>query len=457
MHTSPAKQVSPGRSDTPKLMLAMSESNPKHALRRLNQQLRDLRARHAERHRPTGLGFAFADRVDYLDPQRWDAVTAEAGFFLRRDVLRVIEDHGPENIQPRYVMIFHGAEPIAAIAAQVVTITGERLRRERAVSKANPKGGVLRQLIAPVVRAAGDGLCERMLVAGNLLSWGFHGIAFAPNCDVGEVWPGVAEALYRLRRAERLTGGADFTMVKDITSGQAAVEALRRFSYRAFETEPNMVLHLDPAWRTHDDYLAALDSKYRKKVKDQAKKLAAAGCTIESLDASGVAAEAARLHELYLAVQANASVRLVTIRPSYFPALARAAGDDFRCTVIRRGSEIIGFVTSVRDGEAAVGYYIGFNRAAAAEGIPIYLQLLHATISDAIGWRSRRLSLGRTALEPKAGRGAKPEPMTVWLRHRVPAMNWILRALLDAVPHAEPPERNPFKSADTGSAGAPLG
>jgi len=44
-----------------------------------------------------------------------------------------------------------------------------------------------------------------------------------------------------------------------------------------------MVLALDPAWRTYEDYLAALDAKYRRKVKDIAKKLAAGGCTIETL------------------------------------------------------------------------------------------------------------------------------------------------------------------------------
>ena len=52
---------------------------------------------------------------------------------------------------------------------------------------------------------------------------------------------------------------------------------------------------------------------------------------------------------------------------------------------------------------------------------------------------------GRTALEPKAALGAKPEAMSVWVRHRVPAFNWLLRGVLGAVPHAEAPERNPFK------------
>jgi hypothetical protein len=58
---------------------------------------------------------------------------------------------------------------------------------------------------------------------------------------------------------------------------------------------------------------------------------------------------------------------------------------------------------------------------------------------------------GRAALEPKAALGAKPEPMTVWLRHRLRALNWLLRGMPGAVPHNEAPERNPFKGATTKS------
>jgi len=286
---------------------------------------------------------------------------------------------------------------------------------------------------------------ERLLVAGNLLSWGFHGIAFSPKEDPAALWPGVAEALYRIRRAERLTGQTDFVMVKDLTARQTGLEALRRFSYRPLETEPNMLLEINPAWRGYEDYLAALDARYRRNAKEQIKKIAAAGCSVEPLP--NPENHARRLHELYLAVHGNASVRLVTLPETYLPALARAAGDNFRCTVVRRDADLLGFVSCLRDGDTAIAYYIGFDRAAAANGLPLYLRLLHATINDAVQWRCKWLSLGRTALEPKAALGAKPEPMAVWLRHRVPALNWFLRGLLGAVPHAEAPERNPFKSA----------
>lgn len=413
-------------------------------LRRLAQSLDDLRARHRDRHRTTGFGFVFADRVDYLDHERWDRLAAHGSFFLRREVLRVIERHGPENIQPRYAMIFRGETPIAALAVQIVTVAGESLSAGEQ-GKAKERPNTLRRALGPAARKVGRGLRERMLVAGNLLSWGFHGVAFALGESPEQLWPGIAEALYRIRRAERLAGQTDFVMVKDVTEGQNGLASLRRFSYRPLETEPNMVLAIDPAWRNYDDYLAALDAKYRRNAKDQMKKLAGAGCSLEPLtDLSGFSS---RLHQLYLAVHENASVRLVTVPETYLPELARAAGENFRCTIARRGGETLGFVTTLRDRDTAIAYYIGFDRSAAAEGLPLYLRLLHATIGDAIAWGCQKLSLGRTALEPKAAMGAKPEPMSVWLRHRVPALNWMLRGLLGAVPHTEAPERSPFKSS----------
>jgi hypothetical protein len=426
-----------------------SQSKSRNPLRKLAESIRVLRERHGERHRPSGFGFAFADRVNFLNRETWDTVTAGGSLFLRRDVLQVLEQHGPENVLPRYVLIFREEKPVAAVVAQVVQITADRLGRDAKAARQNSSPNPLRRALAPAAKVTSASLRDRMLVAGNLLSWGFHGVAFAPDEDPAVLWPGVAEALYRLRRAERLTGETNLVMVKDARADQPGVQALRRFSYRPLETEPDMVLTIPETWRSYDDYIAALDARYRRNAKDQLKKLTAAGCSVEPL--VSLAPHARRLHELYLAVHRNASVRLVTLGESYLPAVAGVLGDNFRCHVLRRGEEILGFVTSLRDGDTAIAYYIGFDRAAAAEGLPIYLRLLHSTIGDAIAWRCRRLSLGRTALEPKAALGAKPEPLYLWMRHRVPTMNWMLRGILGAIPHDEAPERNPFKVATADS------
>lgn len=412
-------------------------------IKKVASSLHALHERHRERHRPSGFHFAFADRINALNSDAWDSVTNSGTLFLKRNFLRVVESHGPENLIPRYALLFRDETPVAALAAQIVSIQSKHLHRDE--DQKRTKSSTLRRVFSPAAKVATSQLDERLLVAGNLMSWGFHGIAFAANENPSELWPGIAEALYRIRRSERLLGQTNLVLVKDVTERESGLEALRRFSYRPVETEPNMVLAIDPAWRTYEDYLSALDAKYRRNAKDQVKKLTAANCSVELF--SDLKSSSKRLHDLYLAVHNNASIRPVTLPENYLPALAATLGDNFRCTVIRRGDDILGFVTSMRDGDTAIAYYIGFDRAAAADGLPIYLRLLHATIGHAIDWRCTRLSLGRTALEPKAALGAKPEPMSIWLRHRVPALNWAIRGLLGVVSHEEAPERNPFKTA----------
>ena len=397
-------------------------------LSKLVSKARDLREGHRARHRPTGFGFAFADSVEYLDAARWDELTEGRSLFLSREYLRVLEEAGPDNLRQRYSMIFRGRDAVAVVAAQCVTVSAARVR----------KAGRHERLAAALERVR-----ERMLVCGNLLSWGMHGVAFAPGEEAAELWPAVSEALYRLRRADKLSGDADLVMVKDIPDGEAAgASALAKFSYRPLETEPDMVLEIPPRWSTYEDYLASLTAKYRKAARQTEKDVNAAGCRVEELSDLGRHAE--ELHGLYLQTHGNARLRLVTLSPAYLPALAGRLGGRLRCTVVRRGEELLGFVTTLGDGETAVGYYIGFDRAANAEA-PIYLRLLQAVVSDAIALGCRRLSLGRTALEPKARLGARPEPMRVWLRHRIPALNVAVRGLLRAVPHDEAPDRNPFK------------
>jgi predicted N-acyltransferase len=203
-----------------------------------------------------------------------------------------------------------------------------------------------------------------------------------------------------------------------------------------------MVLGISPQWRSYEDYLASLTSKYRKTAKQIDKDVMRAGGILEPL--ADLESEASALHSLYLQTHLNARFRPVTLSTAFLPTLAAQLGDDFRCTTLRRDGELLGFVTTVRDGDTAVGYHIGFDRKANAE-FPIYFRLLQVVVDDAIRFGCHRLSLGRTALEPKARLGARPEPMRVWIRHRLPMLNAVVRALLHTISHDEAPERSPFK------------
>ncbi|MES3024811.1 MAG: GNAT family N-acetyltransferase [Pseudomonadota bacterium] len=404
-----------------------------------------LSERSSERKRlrgPANLYYAIADSIGMLDAQAWQALGAECGFFMSVDYLKALEPVLPANLSPRYALIYSGEgagrTPVAAVYMQIAEISLAQARPEKKSSEFDGAATPLEQFAQKAK--------QRVLTCGNLLTFGQHGIAFAQGVDPKLAWHGVAEVLYRVRQAEKLAGKTHFIMIKDLHAPFIEHAAhLENLSYRYIETEPNMVLTLEAGWKNHDDYLASLASKYRTKVRNAVfKTMDEAGCTVEHV--TDLVAVQDQIHALYKAVQVNADFRPIELQPQYFPALQKMAGERFRCSVVKRDGALLGFLISVADGDTSIAYHIGFDRAAAAE-LPIYLRLLHAGIADAIGMGCKCISYGRTALEPKASLGAKPQSFGVMVRHTQPILNKALKHFLLYIDHADAPERSPFKKA----------
>jgi len=449
--------------------------------------------------------FALADSIAFLNANDWDCVSARSGLFLSRRFLTLLEQNRPENLTMHYGLAYAEGRPVVAIVAQSLDIRVADLSSRRSKEKgqgvwsslgkatvrsitrgrkrfllfesllpgARPDGAVqeadepgLWPDVASSLGRRWQGLLkvaehaaefpvawvhQRMLVCGNVLSTGPHGVAFAEGVDPAQCWPVVEEAIYRIRRSNKLFGDSDLVMIKDLTDDQKdAAAALRRFHFRRFETEPNMILPLQPGWRSFDDYLGDMRSDYRIRIRKTIRNLETAGVILECLGPEQVEARATEIHDLYLQVHEHQKLRLVTIRPQWIPALAASFGDDFRTAIARskEGGKLLGFTNVIRDGNAAHGLYIGFDKAAAAKGIPLYLGLVYAAVGQAIEMGAGQISLGRTALGPKAQIGAKAQIMYGYLRHRNPALNLAVPSILALLPTpAEPPERHPFKSA----------
>ena len=386
--------------------------------------------RRAARRTPSGFEFAFADGIDFLNPVHWDLLAAQTTF-LSRDYLRVLERYSPENLAPRYVIIYSTGEPVAILLVQRIALSGDRIRKKSAEQKLIDK---------PLAKYG-----EHLLVCGNVFMWGARAFAFAQGADRKALWLAVGEAVYRLRRADKLLGESDLVMIKDFESSDAAAtESLRLLGYRSVETEPDMVLSIRPEWKNLDDYLASLTSSYRSKSKKLRKDCETAGITFRLLSADEYTALAEPLHDLYLQVHEGQPLRLATLHPLYLPALAQVMGAKFRCRVAEKEGIPVGFVTCLLDNDTAVGYYIGYDKTANANA-PIYLTLLNSCAGDAIEFGAKQLSIGRTALEPKANMGCKPVPVSCAIKHRVSAFNVLLSAVTNNATHEVPPERTPFK------------
>lgn len=393
---------------------------------------------------PTGLRFTFADQLAGLNPVAWDEVTRGAGLLLSRAYLGALEAARLPNFEHRFCLAFDGERPVLALAMQLVEVAVDRLHPADEPVIAGVDTSELEQTLR-----------QRVLVCGNMLSSGCDGIAVAEGVDPALAFRAVGEALYRVRRAEKLNGHPNLVMVKDFTvetvdptqvPGLTAASAvLESLSYRRMAGGATMVLSLDPSWKTHADYLSGMVSKYRSAVKRRiVAPVSEGGCEVVTLSAAEVEQHAGRLQELHLAVQDNAKVRPVTVSERYWSEVARVPGCVFKA-IVRRG-EVLGFLLVQVDGESAHAAQIGFDRAVAEE-LPLYLRLLHTAVEVGLEHRCRTVVLGRTALEPKARMGAKPVDTFMWVRHRVPVVNALTKGLVELVKHDAAPQIDPFKRA----------
>ncbi|WLQ11390.1 GNAT family N-acetyltransferase [Hahella aquimaris] len=396
-------------------------------------KIKDVKNRHKERRTPLGLEFAIADSINFLNAADWDRIAASASVFLQRDYLQALELNAPDNVSPRYGLIYKDRTPIGVVSCQIADVSGDRMIKSEKPDNAKAK---LTQKYQ-----------ERILVCGNLVSCGLHGVAFAEGVDAELGWRALAELLYRIRRGEKLGGSIDFVMLKDFNSDMLPQsDILKRYSYRSIQTDPEMVLTLEPGTRTFEDYLQSLTGKYRKRITAIIKKLQDAGVETQTLDSISDEQDAA-LHALYLQVENRAAARLATLPKGYFKALSDSLGDRFACTTLSLEGRIVGFVTSVKDRDTSMAYYVGLDYDINAD-LPLYFRLLQLSIEHGCQFGCSKVSLGRTALEPKANLGAKPVDCHLWMRHRAAAVNYVVRKLFRAIPHAEAPTRNALKTVE---------
>lgn len=390
--------------------------------------LKDKLKRRTERRTALNVQYVFADSINFVNADHWRHVTQGASIFLQHPYLCAIEASPPENVQLRYVIAYQMGTPILVLTCQIADVSGAQFVQIDHKAKA----------------LFDKSINERLLVCGNLISSGQHGVAYVDFISDELAWRIAAEAMYKIRRADKLHGAVNFSLLKDFKGVEKSQShILERYSYRPIQTDPDMVLTLSDQCQRFEDYLAGLTSKYRSRVKKLIRTIDEAGFTIQPITIDETIDR--ELHQLYLNVENRANVRLATISPGYFHLLSQALGRDFLCQGLYREGNLAGFITVIKDRDQAIAYYVGFDYALNAD-FPIYFRLLLSVIEAAIHFGCTKISFGRSALEPKASLGALPVETYVWARHRIPAINALVRELFSNIPHEQAPERNVMKN-----------
>ena len=374
--------------------------------------------------------------LDPLQARQWDAITSGQSVFLQRAYLQAIQSSS-QDIELRYALFHDGPRLVGVACFQVVEFVGR-----------SPAGDLdSRSALAPIfARWLGfdrETLACKLVVCGNALASGGHGFVFAPHVDPTRAVAALTSAATQFQN--ELAGHTDLvgTLFKEFTHASHAYPAgLQDQRYIEIKTEPSMVLWMDPAWQTFDDYLASLVSKYRVKAKRAYTK--SSRLQSRALSSEDVLEHQARIHALHDGVTQRADYRLGRLCTESLAALRSHLDETFILQGYFLDGELVGFLSGFENGETLEAHVVGIDYDHNQEHA-IYPRMLEDYIRIALERRLKFVNYGRTATEIKSTLGAQPVHTSVYFRHRSCVPNGMLRFLSRRFSPPPPVLRAPFK------------
>jgi len=374
-------------------------------------------------------------------PEIWDQLAPRQNLFLQRTYLELLEKFPPLEMQFAYLLFYQQKRPVGIAIAQI-----QLFRANQNIQEEKEQAGLLGRIGNFVKDKVAEKISFYTLVCGNLLLTGEHGFYFSPQINTANtidlLYSGLNAALPKLDEQ-----GIEVSaiLIKEIADeNKKEVGSVLGQYYQEFTMQPNMVFELDPNWRTFQDYIDCLSSKYRVRMKRGFKK--GAPIRKENLDLAALIANKKRIHELYLGVANNSDFNSAELHEDYFLELKRAFPDQFQLTGYYIDDQLIGYYTTIKNYKELEAHFLGFdyeqNRI-----YQTYLNILYDITRDGISEGVEKIIFARTALEIKSSIGAEPQEMYFYARHRSKFSNRLLNYMVDYLQPKSPEwiQRHPFK------------
>lgn len=265
-------------------------------------------------------------------------------------------------------------------------------------------------------------------VMGSVLASGDHAYRFAPEVTKASKMAAIHEAL-------KLTINGKpprTTLVKDHYEEWGEKIAGKSTWDKKFvdlEFDPVMEIDIDEHIIDFKAYRSALRKKPRTKIRRILK--CSEELELRYLNLSEVEAHISRLHELYKMVYDRAAFTLGSLQPEDIVELKRAWGEDFPVVVYELEDDIVGFQCGIVSEHTTEAFFVGFvleeNKTHA-----VYQRMLLEFIQQALKKGSRKISLGRTALDMKSSLGACPKRLICHMRVERHMVHKMLRVVVRA-------------------------
>lgn len=378
----------------------------------------------------------------------WDSLAPAHNLLLQSAFLGAIETYPPEKMSFRYLVFYKDAQPIGIAYTQIFFIQPAKSIQKK--SKAEETQSKACFLTALKEKFQGWLLRRSefyLLICGNLLLTGEYGFHFVENISTEQSLQLLEQALDALPALvqEQTQEKISISFFKDyyLDTRPEIKQKLEKSGYHTFQMQPCMRLDLLPEWKTFDNYLDAMHSKYRVRARRAVKK----GLEIQKKEFSleEIEANLPALHELYKKVADNAGFNAFVLHPRYFYGLKEFLGDNYKLVAYFIGDELVAFYTGILNGNDLDAHFLGVNDKYNPTH-QVYLNILYDLVRMGLYHEKGHIDFARTALEIKSSIGAVPQSMNCFIRHRNSFSSTIIKYLIDYFNTQEVwTQRHPFK------------
>ena len=376
----------------------------------------------------------------------WNIAAPQHNIFLQTTYLTILEENPPKDVHFIYMLFYKQSKPVGVSIAQVGNFSADKSINENEEKSKRCPFSIITDFIKSFVAKKVE--IKAMVVGNALLTGEHHNIYFQDGIITEEEECTILNDALKFVEKELDKKGIHISLfyLKEYHDKQRPIAQkmlVAKHKFHEFTAQPNMVLNFRDGWESFDDYLAAMSSKYRVRVKRAFKK----GVAIErkEFSAAEIKANLPRIFELYEWI-ADASVfNLVKLNPDYFVGLKERLGDDFKMTGYYIDGEFVAFFTTIKNNHELEAHFLGYNESFNREH-QMYLNILYDIIKIGFNQNCKCIVFARTALEIKSSVGAEPHQMYWYLRHRNSFSNRFLSQIVDYLnPKDEWTQRKPFK------------
>jgi len=377
----------------------------------------------------------FFSSIDEIPTQIWDELNCTKNIYFHPDYLKSLEKNHPEITFSYIVLVDKNNSPTAFASIKIVDFHLNSIKKEFEFLK-----NIGRKLHV----LSGNNVLK-LLICGNVFVSGEHGVFIKNNQDKKAIIKELAESIrYFLNSDRKLKKQIDAFLMKDFANESLFItDELKAFNYHPFLVEPNMKLNLQQDWQNFDDYLASMKTKFRVKAKKAFKQSVA--IKIEDVTLQNMATKLPEMTALYQKVALNASFNMADFNLETYKDLKEKLGDHYILKTYSIQNKVVGFISGIINQQSLDAHFVGIDYSLNREHA-IYQRMLYNYIEIAIDKKLKTINFGRTASEIKSSIGAKPQDLTMYLRHKKSITNKILKLFLQRVQPTPFQQKFPFKT-----------